>query len=284
VSLVAWVKAKPNRRLEKDIASMMLGHVLVDELLTLVLERLWNKVDAFDVDAKSRIHAEWRTGKIESGKDKGQPWGAYQTYFGRSPPFDDVSRPKLCDATRKIEIIHDMMEYFSDSSITKHETAGANKLPRPRQQSYAATVHDPQLGIVRRIEGGDDREMKGKIAKGSFPDDRWLENVGTRDPDNALTRAATMHDMPVWAGNSQTTARMLEFVAWLDGSLSEFEAVAWAIFAYWRIAYDKSATPYHTFHEVMDVAFNYGVAYESFEYNAPMLAGPNVALPLRPKL
>jgi hypothetical protein len=71
---------------------------------------------------------------------------------------------------------------------------------------------------------------------------------------------------PMLAGKSMTTARLMELVEWAGGGLGEKIAVAWAIFAYWKLLYNKATVPYHTFHEVMDIAQNYGVPYSPFHY------------------
>ncbi|EPX61861.1 hypothetical protein D187_010480 [Cystobacter fuscus DSM 2262] len=271
--VIAWVNAKENRQFEKQLAFLVLSHGTVDKLLGVLLQRAWEKVRTLEKDQKEKIHQEWKTGKIEYGDHKGQSWGAYQTYFRRDPPFWGILYPKSIKVTRKIEIVHDLMEYFSSVDVTKHATAGAGLLARTSgENSYVATVFEPGNGLVRKIVGSDERSKKGKYAASAMPNMKWLEHVSTRDPENPLTETADMHFMPVWAGNSQTTARMLDFAQWLGASPQELEAMAWCIFAYWRVSYDKSATPYHTFHEVMDVAHNYGVQYEPFIYAIPDLA------------
>ncbi|HET9627075.1 MAG TPA: hypothetical protein VFP84_37205 [Kofleriaceae bacterium] len=270
-SVITWVNAKENRRFEKRLAFVVLKHPAINRGLNSLFARITEKVGSLDKVLRDRILVEWKTGKIECGEHQGKKWGAYQTYFTRQPPFFDIYFPIHVTTSRKIEIIHDLMEYFSSANITKHATAGAGMLVRPSGEfSNIATVFDVEQGLVRKVIGSDDRSKKGKYSSSTIPLS-WLEQVSTRDPQNPLTHTAALYNMPVWAGNSQTTARMLEFVQWLGASPLEMEAVAWSIFAYWRTEYDKAATPYHTFHEVMDVAANYGVSYEPFVYNAPDL-------------
>jgi hypothetical protein len=52
----------------------------------------------------------------------------------------------------------------------------------------------------------------------------------------------------------------------VGGSNEEKTAVAYALFAFWARTYNQGLTPVHTFHETMDVAYNFGVPYKAFHY------------------
>ncbi|WP_294962456.1 DUF4157 domain-containing protein [uncultured Flavobacterium sp.] len=102
-------------------------------------------------------------------------------------------------------------------------------------------------------------------------------NVGTRDEYDPVTVLARANGVPIEAGRSMTTARMLELctLALNDNpegrelhskGESELDALAQGIFAYWAAQYNQSLTPIHTYHEVMDVARKYGVEYRPFHY------------------
>ncbi|GAB5365818.1 hypothetical protein AAMO2058_001090900 [Amorphochlora amoebiformis] len=70
---------------------------------------------------------------------------------------------------------------------------------------------------------------------------------------------ARMHDVGMWARHSGTTKALMQYVnASAKCNSTENAAVAWGIFAFWRIFYDHTrCQPYHTLHEVMDVAEHY---------------------------
>lgn len=101
-------------------------------------------------------------------------------------------------------------------------------------------------------------------------------NVGTRDEFDPVTITARRHNVPIEAGRSMTTARMLELcnqvlqesdeLEMQTKGMSELDAVAQSIFAYWASVYNQALTPIHTYHEVMDVARKYGVDYLPFHY------------------
>lgn len=91
-------------------------------------------------------------------------------------------------------------------------------------------------------------------------------NVGTRLENNSDTLLARIMSAPVTAGRSMTTARMMQLVEKVGGTDEEKTAVAYALFAYWARTYNQGLTPVHTFHETMDVAYNFGVPYKPFHY------------------
>jgi hypothetical protein len=101
-------------------------------------------------------------------------------------------------------------------------------------------------------------------------------NVGTRDEYDPVSVVARRFGVPIEAGRSMTTARLLTLCrqALVDSDTeekheygkSELDAVANAIFAYWAAIYNLALTPVHTYHEVMDVAHHFGVEYEPFHY------------------
>jgi hypothetical protein len=68
---------------------------------------------------------------------------------------------------------------------------------------------------------------------------------------------------------------------WAGATAEEYEALAWGIFAFWNQCYPTSSTWVHRFHEVMDMAANWGVPFEAFAY--PRSAPPGNRN-LRPKL
>lgn len=86
-------------------------------------------------------------------------------------------------------------------------------------------------------------------------------NVGTLDEADPWTLFMRERGRNLWAGPSYTTYQMLEMARTVRGTADELEAVAYAIFAYWCMVYPHTATPIHTFHEVMTPAQSFGVRY-----------------------
>jgi hypothetical protein len=62
---------------------------------------------------------------------------------------------------------------------------------------------------------------------------------------------------------------MLHLGAEAGGTSRELGAMAWALFAFWRINYDHtSKMAYHTLHETLDMASNFGVDYSMLDRGA----------------
>ena len=188
-----------------------------------------------------------------------------------------------------IAVIHDMMEHLSGpGGGAKFKTSLGGTVPEPRDEAYETTLlkdapqdhdfegedadpavdsierrtrtvprHKPAKGELEDLNGERDIDKKGMKGR---------TNVGTRDVKDVDTITAMLFNAPMLAGKSMTTARMLELVEWAGGDANDKIAVAWAIFAYWKALYPASTVPFHTFHEVMDIAKNYGVPYAPFYY------------------
>ncbi|HUQ05751.1 MAG TPA: DUF4157 domain-containing protein [Kofleriaceae bacterium] len=171
-----------------------------------------------------------------------------------------------------IAVIHDMIEHLSGPKAGAKPGLGTSlggQVPEPRDAAYETTLlknpEDEREGLERRTrrkapkaegeEGAIDKTgMKGR------------NNVGTRDVTDIDTITGMVMKAPMLAGKSMTTARMMELVEWAGGSAWDKIVVAWSIFAYWKHHYPASTVPFHTFHEVMDIARNYGVPYRPFFY------------------
>lgn len=89
--------------------------------------------------------------------------------------------------------------------------------------------------------------------------------------------------MPVLAGQSFTAVRMLNLGAEAGGTTGELRAMAWALFAFWRINYDHTKRlAYHTLHETLDMASNFGVPYSMLDRGADLADyGPGTLLKTR---
>lgn len=90
-------------------------------------------------------------------------------------------------------------------------------------------------------------------------------NVGTVDEasDWTLFMRSLGHNN-LWAGPSYTAYQMINMAKESGGTQDELDAIAYAIFAYWCVEYPHTATPIHTFHEVMTTAQALGVKYDPF--------------------
>jgi len=159
--------------------------------------------------------------------------------------------------------------YFEDLMVTLHDlmTVALKLAPTlmtvPRDRTLGTYFRISEQGEPswsrRPIEGSED--FRYKTPKGAGQHFTLKENSG-------FVMAARVQGMPLWAGPSFTTARMMHLAQLAGARADELEALAWGIFAFWNQCYPTSSTWIHRFHEVMDMAANWGVPYEPFSYPA----------------
>ncbi len=88
--------------------------------------------------------------------------------------------------------------------------------------------------------------------------DGWTM-VGTHD----WVKHARAKKMPLSAGASNTTDRMLQMAGKAGCGARGKQAIAWAGFIFWNTKFYTHHSPSHTFHEIMDIAnVNHGVSYD----------------------
>ena len=157
--------------------------------------------------------------------------------------------------------------YFEDLMVTLHDlmtvmrklAPGLLEVPRARTLGTFFRINEQgEPSFARRpIDGSED--FRYKTPAGARQHFTLKENSG-------FVMAARVQGMPVWAGPSFTTARMMHMAASAEAGPEELEALAWGIFGFWNQCYPTSSTWIHRFHEVMDMAANWGVPYEPFAY------------------
>jgi hypothetical protein len=186
---------------------------------------------------------------------------------------------------------------FRDRPIEKEMLAIGEIPEKTREERLSDRYHDKasvklekaanyqKKAAQGRFESMRDTLLTGLGLKSDFrPTDKpklhkqskGRHNVGTRDEYDPVSVVARRFGVPIEAGRSMTTARLLTLCKQaLDDSderelhetgKKELDAVANAIFAYWAAIYNLALTPVHTYHEVMDVARHFGVEYEPFHY------------------
>ncbi|MFE9411622.1 DUF4157 domain-containing protein [Streptomyces sp. NPDC006704] len=221
--------------------------------------------------------------EVHDPEKAGKPFGAYLTYFSQTHGIDPKFQPGqplerlatqlpevgggiqavLRDPEKhsfrdKIMVLHDLMEYFGPA---RHfpRTMGTDQLAEVGGQDIQSTAGiNPVTGA--RIETTDrGQNLVPNLRKPG----EMKEHPSTRNEHSDTTKFARAHRVPVWAGQSFTAARMFKLAQAAGGTKREIAAVAWGIFAFWRLDFDHTtALAYHTLHEVMDIAQNFGVPYD----------------------
>lgn len=232
---------------EDPLAEKTVNSPYIDRLLTSLLARIQRK-----------IAGESSGGPIARLLDRGNcPGGPYQPLYTEK------------DKTRIADVLADPARFsFNDKLVTLHDTMDflkkQGKVDVPRARSLGTFFRINEFGQTeyfrRPIEGTADFRFNEKDPEtGGYRHYTLKENSG-------YIMAARVHGMPIWAGPSFTTARMLMMAEWAGAPTEEIKALAWGIFAFWNRCYPGYATWVHRFHAVMDMAGNFGVYYWPFVY------------------
>ncbi|WP_433556578.1 DUF4157 domain-containing protein [Pseudonocardia xinjiangensis] len=267
-ALVGWVLQKPGRHEEKEFANQLMDDpdlaADLDSALTKV--RAWITTLGSD---PSKLHDPTMTvnpGRILSELTSGQgvlnrnpkAFGRYQEHFDRptSPnptKFQGnflavLDHPDQYPVRDKIIVLHDLTDYFKPENTSRRDeadTAGRGVLPDTPDNSRLLSTQEMNPDGTRKVAGSD---------RGS--------KTTVRDENAPSTRMARENRIPVTAGQSFTAARLLHLGNEAGATADELNAMALSIFALWRIDYDHTVDlAAHTLHEVLDIASNFGLAY-----------------------
>jgi hypothetical protein len=293
--VTGWVYAKANRKNEKAKAieilnSSHIGHFLNALLLRVraMVERIGSTLTARQLQVMrdeltsglSHLESQPLVTNAVTGLNApdparaGKPIGAYLTYFNsahnpslvagsalesRVPANGGMLAvlrdPENFDIRDKMMVLHDLMEYFGEARHSP-PTMGTNRLPALAADDTWSTAEVDVNG--RRVRAVQDRGQNPVRQ----PDGSFKEHPSTRNEASDTTKLARSLNIPVWAGQSYTAARMFKLAQQSDATKQEMAAVAWGIFSFWRINFDHTTKfAYHTLHEVMDIAQNFGVGY-----------------------
>ncbi|AOY81345.2 DUF4157 domain-containing protein [Moorena producens JHB] len=188
--------------------------------------------------------------------------------------YSTLNDPKDLSIKDCIMAMHDMSETLFRDQALPLINAGFPKLDKiphevgnedERPEEWKATV---EFDINTKKA---DRRIASISTRKGEKQDRGKLNLGTRNESSEQTKAARKATMPIEAGISNTTQRMMQMANKAKANIEEKEALALGLFAFWNASkggYPSSATPVHTYHEVMDMAANFGVPYDPFVYEA----------------
>jgi hypothetical protein len=280
--LLGWTEAKPNRRREKELARQIETSPAVSLALDSVLLRMGQGLTNLIANERNKsgtaarrkaILSELATGRLADGR----PATRYLSHFDpASPRFQTSGMPEelavsVWDNSRglramlknpydysfreKVMGIHDFVEYFT----TVDGSSGRPLAMNPSRAQYAFTLEVDEHG--RRVRGPDDLEAERPVGWVRDKAGEWSRTRHALDESSPWVTLARERNIPIWDGPSYTAARLMKYVDIFHGGALEKAAVAWAMAAFWRLHYDHRETPAHTFHEVLDVAQNFGVPY-----------------------
>lgn len=271
-ALDGWVNAKPRRHQEKDAA----GQLQTNDAVSYHLDTILLKI------------AEWCRGHIKGreiadelakpyGKIGPASWNIYQAYFASSPPhqqlpisyIDVLLNPKNYDVRQKTGMLHDLMHYFYEKQrvdptvalvdphlennmrATEFSPWGAATTRVPYNRPANAQIRSNQLDAQNLVKP----EHVPAVPSGVAPVTISAEET------HGTYKFARAKNIPMYGRHSLSAARMMSMAQTAGGTPKQISALAWAIMSYWRKDYDHTTIPYHTLHEIMDFAPEFGVAY-----------------------
>ncbi|MFH8974539.1 hypothetical protein [Streptomyces sp. NPDC017890] len=275
--LLGWVKQKPGRHEERELADQVRGSSDIDRQLDALLVKVKRWIDDQpemndDPVLRKRLWQELRTSQVRRPDGETVPLGVYRQHTARMAGKGRgeatrigqdmaavMEHPEKYGQADKIVVLHDVMEYLGNPGHGNPRTAGTDLLLSPPSSRFLSTKEiDPVTG--RRTESTKSRGMRTE---------NWRGPLATRDEADPTTLLARRHNVPVGPGQSFTTVRMLHLGAEAGGTTGELGAMAWALFAFWRVNYDHtSRLAYHTLHETLDMASNFGVSYNMLDRGA----------------
>jgi hypothetical protein len=292
-AVLGWVESKWMRHQEKILANQIYENAPLQAALNGLLVKLYFKIHNLeseglvdstrqrDILTELQSGLSMATGRFTPAEHKwvedagGQQTrlGHYQRYHRETARRDSKSdvdhrvpdnqllvlqNPTAYSLKDKIILLHDLMEYFGIHQSWNPKTKGEGLLPvETRDETMVTTGVD---------ESGE-RTASVSMSDGTRDDKKRARGMGittaSRDEDAPNTILARYLKLPVWAGQSMTTVRMMKLAQWVGATNLEKSALAMSIFAYWRKDYDhRSDFAYHTLFEVLDVAKNFGVTYK----------------------
>jgi hypothetical protein len=293
LGLTGWVGAKGMRKAEKVTATGVYNNKALNTALDGLLVKLFFKIHNLEKEGlvnnvtQQNILKELREGQsiAKGGFNADQtvwtasPTGArtqlghYQRYHrekartsGKAAidhhipqnQLDVLAKPGAYEMKDKIILLHDLMEYFGRKQSWNQTTAGEGLLPvETRDDTMVSTKVNASGERTEAVSMSDGSDAEKKKARGMGL------TTATRDENAPSTKLARSLNLPVWAGQSMTTVRMMKLAQWAGATKTENSALAMGIFAYWRKDYDHTSSyAYHTMFEVLDVAKNFGVDYK----------------------
>ncbi|TWF34920.1 hypothetical protein FHW36_110120 [Chitinophaga polysaccharea] len=284
MALVGWVNAAPGRKQEKALANEVYQNPELDAVLTGLVHKVRLKIEALKDTHPQRyleITKELKSNKTLIRSIKGNEkqsetlYGHYEKEMSKAADefghqelkvtyntkWDILTNPGAFRLRDKVIFLHDITEYFGKHQPWNPVTAGQHLIPVDNDADAMVTTDVDATGERTATETALTKEkdkVKDKRARGMGL------TTASRDEDAPSTKLARRLNLPVWAGQSMTTVRMLNMAQWAGGRPAEFNALAQAIFAFWRLEYNHTSDfAYHTLHEVMDMAKNFGVTYKT---------------------
>lgn len=275
--VLGWIRGKVGRHLELLVANEIYRSDAVKSQLVHFINVLYAWYGRLERHYAMSSELCSETYDVPEG-DKVEPIGEYAPYFkhlckigilGKEPHslITIFREPHKSQPYELAILLHDLQQYFMRSIHLKER----DKILRPNPAEEQVLLDIDEGGhMIRTL-----LTKRVRVPLGDSKNERayWRgmgKTTSTRNEKAPSTIIARKRNLPIWASQSMTTARILSFIRQVDIKMRVEEdkqkkhltAASLIIAAFWRKDYDhKNEFAYHTFHEVFDVALNFGVDY-----------------------
>lgn len=274
---VAEHAAQANLQKENALAQEVYRSEKLKKNLAKALKAIHTKIESLDQGLKAKILGELSSFSCAY-------WTFYRLTWSCRNIAYYINQPNKDWVDCNIAIYHDLMQYFvlddKGQPIKRfpEKTAG-HALNLREDERYAMGTYE-DIGITDEewdkigkdnIDLDEVRRRGQKFTVKKSLGDDYRNTLSSANEGKLVTQTLRENDLPMWASHSWTTLRMLVLANWASGqgNLDQHEAVAWAIFALWNTSgFLQFGHPIHRFHEVMDIASNFGVPYQHLKYPA----------------
>jgi len=174
--------------------------------------------------------------------------GQYDHFYDNGHIKDRLMRPTPKRVSTNFAILREIVYALGSVNMVDHTETDTAITAYTAPSAYDGGPRYGSSSTGRsRIdkEGGETRD--GWTMKGGHD---WVKHARSKK-------------MPLRAGASNTTDRLLQMAGKAGCGAQGKQAIAWGGFIFWNKKFYTHHSPGHTFHEVMDVAkVNHGVAYD----------------------
>ncbi|WP_443044249.1 eCIS core domain-containing protein [Streptomyces sp. HF10] len=186
--------------------------------------------------------------------------------FGEKTLDGILGDPQAQGFATLISAIHDIAEIlYGIKDLEQHVTVSAEqfkgyvfkdgaKLGGPRNSPAWA------LGDGAGQPGGSIDDLERTPVPNNF-----RGTMATPNQLNDQVRTAGRLGYPVSLGPSRTTGKLMKLADTTGADPAVKEAIAYALLALWYTDYRRDLTDIHRYHFVMDMAANFGVAYDPYQ-------------------
>ncbi|NEQ80442.1 MAG: DUF4157 domain-containing protein [Moorea sp. SIO2I5] len=283
IALTGWVRAKPKRKEEKHFAEDVQKNERISYNLDTVLHKIKAWID--NHPDKDYIKNHLKNGQPIIINKKRYEWNIYQDYFRKANKgkstllptnyIDVLVNPENYDVRIKSGILSDLMHFFYEYERIMEDKL--KKLPNRNllagMPTSKATEINPktQAGIRREYKRPENAQIRGvRDSKGLVKKENLLGGTDPKvkvsaEEEHPTYKYARLKNLPMYGRHSHSAERMMTMVKGAGGTTEEIETMAYAMISYWRLNYDHTSIPYHTLHEVMDFAPEFGIDYNPEE-------------------